>query len=156
MEGGRLVLARREDVPEVGQVHDRELEALRAVDREHLDGQMVGLQAARAALVLVAGARLGDAAAQPGRQRGRPEAVGGARTVQQLGDMAEVGQRPLATGGAEDPCRQILADRDRLGQRGHALRAQHARPAVEAAMDVLEVGRRGSRQALARPSRGTA
>ena len=41
VERGRLVLARLDDVPEVGQVDDRELETLRAVDGEHLDGQMV-------------------------------------------------------------------------------------------------------------------
>ena len=126
------------------------------MDREHLDGEVVGLEPARVVLICVAGARLRDPAAQPGRQRGRPEPVGGAGTMQQLGDVSEVGQRALTTCGAQDASRKLLADGDRLGQRRHALGAQESRPAVQAAVDALELGGGGGGQALGVPAAGTA
>ena len=83
-------------LPQVGEVDDRELEPLAAVDRQHLHGLGVGLQPAAALLV----ARLllggGDPLAQPAGQRGRAEPLGGGRRVQQLADVAQVGQPPLA------------------------------------------------------------
>ena len=70
------------------------------MDRQHLDGLGVGLQAAAALLV-------GGVAARPRRSAGAatpvsavvPELLGRRRGVQQLADVAQVGQPALAVGG---------------------------------------------------------
>ena len=99
---------------------------------------------------------LGDAAAQPGRQRGRSRAA--RRFPRRAAARRRGGGRSAAARRRrrEHPCRQPLADRDRLGQRGHALRAQHARPAVERGRGRPPVGVVGGRDALGASSRGTA
>ena len=91
-----------------GQVDDRELEALAAVDREDLDGLGVGLQAAAALLVGGVAVGLGDAPAQPRRQRRRPELLARRGGVQELADVAQVGQPALAVGAREHAAGQAL------------------------------------------------
>ena len=65
--------------------------------------------------------------AQPGGQRRRAELLLGRGGVQQLADVAQVGQPPLAVVLGEHPRRQPSASGDRLQQRGHA--AHRAAPA---------------------------
>ena len=139
-------------LPQVGEVDDRELEALAAVDRQHLHRLGVGLQPAAALLVarLLLGGR--DPLAQPAGQRGRPEPLGGGRRVQQLADVAQVGQPPLAVLQREQPPGQPLDERDRLQQRRDAAHAQHARPLVQAAVDLLPLLLAGARDPLGVPA----
>ena len=139
-------------VPQVGVVDDGELEPLAAVDGQDLDRLLVGLQPAAAVLVARVLDGLGDPAPQPADQRGGAELLGGGRRVQQLGDVAHVGQRPLAVHAREDALGQPFAERDRLGQRGDAALPQHGRPLVQPAVDVLPrlVARR--RHALGAPA----
>ena len=143
-------------LPQVGEVDDRELEALAAVDREHLHRLGVGLQPAAA--LLVAGLLLGggDPLAQPAGQRGRAEPLGGRRRVQELADVAQVGQPPLAVDRGEQPPGQALDERDRLQQRRDALHAQHPRPLVQAPVDLLPRLLARPTPPARRPSRGTA
>ena len=97
-------------LPQVRAVDDRELEALAAVDGEHLDGLGVGLEPPAALLVARVLLGLGDPAPQPRRQRRRrPCCSVGRRGVQELADVAQVGQRALAVGGP--PARAPAAPR---------------------------------------------
>ena len=68
------------------------------MDRQHLDRLGVGLEAAAALLVGRVLARLGDPPAQPAVSAVVPELLGRRRGVQQLADVAQVGQPPLAVG----------------------------------------------------------
>ena len=95
------------------------------MDREHLDGRGVGLQAAGAFLVALGlGGR--DPLAQPHRQRGGAELLGRRRAVQQLPDVAQVGQPALAVDHPQHAPRQPLDERDRLRQRRQPAAAQDA------------------------------
>ena len=84
-----------------------ELEALAAVDRQHLHGLGVGLQPAAALLVAGVVAGLGDPTAQPRGQRGNAELLARRRGVQQLADVAQVGQPALAVDVGEQPVRRV-------------------------------------------------
>ena len=151
--GDRLALvADPRRVPHERRVDDRELEALAAVDGEHLDGLGVGLQAARALLVGRVGGGVGDAAAQPARQRGGAELLVHGDRVQELGDVAQVGQPPLAVDGGQHPAREPLPQRDRLEQGGDAAHAQHPRPLVQALVHGLPVVLGGGGDLRGRPA----
>ena len=143
-------------LPQVGEVDDRELEPLAAVDREHLHGLGVGLQPAAA--LLVAGLLLGggDPLAQPRGQRGRAEPLGGRGGVQELADVAQVREMALAVDARQQPAGQPLDERDRLQQRRDALRPQHPRPLVQPPVDLLPVLLAAPPRRARRPSRGTA
>ena len=97
------------------------------MDRQHLDRLGVGLQPPAALLVARLLLGLGDPPPQPRRQRGRAELLGRRRGVQELADVAQVGEPALAVDGLREhaPGRPST-ERDRLGQRGDA-RARAAR-----------------------------
>ena len=139
-------------LPQEGHVDDAELEPLGAVDRQHLDGVGVGLEAAAALLVVDVTLGLGDAPAQPSRQRGGAELLGRDLGVQELGDVAQVGQPALAVGGREDALGQAAERVTVSGQRRHAARAQDGGPVVQLPVHVLPVvlGCRG--HTLGRPA----
>ena len=65
-----------------------------------------------------------------------PELLGRRRDVQQLADVAEVGQSALAVGAREDPPRGGLGRRDRVEQRRDAAAAEQRRPAVQLRVDA--------------------
>ena len=90
-------------LPEEGQVDDRELEPLAPVDGQDLDGLGVGLEPAAALLVARVLGRLGDPPAQPAGQGRRPELLGRRRRVEELADVAQVGQPALPVGPGQDP-----------------------------------------------------
>ena len=92
------------------------------MDRQHLHRLAVRLQPPAAVLVGDVLAGLGDPAAQPRRQGGDPEPLGHRLAVEQLADVAEIGERALAVGTGEHPAGQALAVGDRLEQRGDARR----------------------------------
>ena len=139
-------------LPQVGVVDDRELEPLAAVHGQDLHRLGVALQPAAALLVVVVGGRLQHALAQPRGQRGGAHLLGHRGGVEQLADVAEVGHPPLAVDHREHARGQALLQRDRLHQRRDALLAQHARPVVQAAVDVLPRVVVGLRDALGRPA----
>ena len=89
-------------------------------------------------------------------QRGGAHLLGRRRGVQELADVAQVGQLALAVDGLQHALREALDQGHGLGQRGDALHAQHARPLVQAAVELLAVLLGGRRDALRRPARGTA
>ena len=124
-------------LPQERQVDDRELEPLAAMDRQHLDRLGVRLEPAAALLVAGVESGLGDPRPQPRRERRRAELLVGRGRVQQLPDVAQVGQLPLAVLDREHPRRQALAGRDRRQQRGDASPAQDPRPVVQPAVDLL-------------------
>ena len=70
------------------------------MDRQHLHGLGVGLEPPAALLVARVVAGVGDPLAQPRGQRGGAELLGGRGGVQQLADVAQVGQPALAADGA--------------------------------------------------------
>ena len=107
------------------------------MDREHLDRLGVGFEPARALLLAVVAIRVGDALGQPAAQRGDAEPLGARGAVQQLREVAQVGQPALAVAGREHARGQVLADRDRLEQRGDAAIAQDPAPAVKAPVHLL-------------------
>ena len=115
----RDLLDRAVPVPDVWAVDDRELQALAAVDRQHLHGFGVGLEAAAAVLVAGVLRRLGDASPQPGRERRRPEAVRHRNGVQELADVAQIRKKPLTRHPREHPRGQAASDGDVLQQRRH-------------------------------------
>ena len=114
VEDGRFVLRDPPGVPEVRAVDDRELEALAAVDRQHLHGLRVGFQPAAAVLVGGVVGGVGDASLQPARQRGHPELFGHRFEVEELADVAEIGELAITVG------RGRAAGREALGV-GHGL-----------------------------------
>ena len=75
-------------MPQERAVHDRELEALAAVDREHLDRLGVGLESPRALLLPVVALGVGDALGKPAAKRRDPEPLRAGRTVEQLREVA--------------------------------------------------------------------
>jgi hypothetical protein len=153
VEGDRLVaLGRADDVPEVGQADDGELQALGPVDGQDLHREVVGLQPAGARLVAVPRPRVGHPPAQPRGQRRRAEALRRPRPVQELGDVAQVGERPLAAGAREHAGGQALGGGDRRRERRHPARAQQPRPPVQPRVDGFQLGRRGRRQARGVPA----
>jgi hypothetical protein len=106
VEEDRLLAARDvAGLPQVREVDDGELEPLAAVDRQDLHRLLVGVQAAAALLVARLVLRGGDPLAQPGGQRGRAHVLGRRRGVQQLGDVAQVGQPALAVDARQDAAR---------------------------------------------------
>ena len=74
--------------PQVGQVDDRELEPLAAVDGPHLHGLGVALEPAAPRLDIALALGVAHPLPQPGEQRGRRGVVGHALLVQQLGQVA--------------------------------------------------------------------
>ena len=138
-------------LPQVGVVDDRELDALAAVDGEDLDRLGIGLEAAAALLVARVLAGRGDLLAQPRGQRGGAHLLGRRRGVQELADVAQVGQLALAVLRSQHALGESLDQRHGLGQRSDALDAQHARPLVQAAMELLAVLLGGRRDPLRRP-----
>ena len=138
-------------LPQVRQVHHRELEALAAVDGEDLHRFGVGLQPAAAFLAVGVFFRFGDALAQPGGQRRRPQPLGGGGGVEQLADVAEVGEVAFAAGPGQEPGGETLRGADELEERGHAVAAQHAGPPVEGEVDRLPGVVAGRGHLLRRP-----
>ena len=151
---GTLASGSSVGLPQVRAVDDRELEPLAAVDREDLDRLGVGLQPAAA--LLVAGVlrrpRRSAAAATP-VSAVVAELLGRRRRVQQLADVAQVGQ-PRA--------RRRRARRTRSGRPSASVivsisdatpaPAQHARPAVQPRVDVLPLLLAGRGDALGAPA----
>ena len=155
----RVVVDRRrrlvgdpERVPQERAVDDAELQALAAVHGQHLHRGRVGLQPPRPVL----GARVAlvgrHPPPQPAGQRGDPQPPVDRRAVQQLGDVAQVGQLALATHHRQQPLGQRLGLRDRLHDGRHARAPQHARPPVQRLLQLTPalVGRAGDR--LRRPA----
>ena len=122
------------------------------MDGEDLHRLGVGLEPPGALLlpVLLFGGR--DLLREPAAQRGRAEALGGRGAVQQLREVAQVGQSPLAVDAREDPCREILADHDRLGQLGDAALAEDPVPAVKPAVHALPLLVAGGGDPLGAPA----
>ena len=83
-------------MPQERAVDDRELEALAAMDRQHLDRLGVRFEPPSALLLTLVAIRVRDALGQPAAQRGDPESLGARGTVQQLREVAHVGQPALA------------------------------------------------------------
>ena len=133
-------------LPQVRAVDDRELEALAAVDRQHLHRLGVGLQAPAALLVARSRAR-------PRRSAGAATAVSAvapscsavAAACSSWPTWRRSVRSALAVGPGQHAAGQPLGARDRLEQRGDAAAAQHPRPAVQAAVDVLPLRRRRPR-----------
>ena len=142
-------------LPQVRVVDDRELEALAAVDRQDLDRLGVGLQAAAAVLVARVLVGLGDAPAQPRRPARSCRAARRRRGVQELADVAQVGQPPLAVGQPQHALRQPLRERDRLGQRGDARAAAARAPSRAGAGGRPPTPRRRPSRSARRSSRRT-
>ena len=122
------------------------------MDGEDLDRLGVGLEAPAALLVARVLAGGGDLLAQPRGQRGGAHLLGRRRGVQELADVAQVGQLALAVDGLQHPLREALDQRHGLGQRRDALHAQHARPLVQAAVELLAVLLGGRGDPLRRPA----
>ena len=59
--------------------------------------------------------------------------------VQQLGDVAEIGQLPLAVGNAKQPRRDALAHGYVREERGHSAPTQEPRPGVQSRVDLFPV-----------------
>ena len=90
-------------------------------------------------------------------QRGRAELLGRRGGVQQLADVAQVGQPALAVGGARararaGPRRSVIVS----ASEATPLSAQHARPVVQAPVDLLPVLVVARSRRAPRSSRGTA
>jgi hypothetical protein len=103
---GTLTRAR---VPQIGAIDNRELEALGAVDRQHLHGGGVGIEPTAALLCFGAfGAHLVDAPSQPRSQRSQAKLGLASLGVQQLGDMPKIGELALAVNYAEQPGREAF------------------------------------------------
>ena len=80
-----------------------------------------------------------------------------AARVEQLADVAEVGQPPLAVARRQHPRREALVERERLGQRRRdaAVRGGSACPAVQPRVDLLPVRARRRSRSARRSSRRT-
>ena len=114
-------------VPAERHVHDRELQALGAVDGHHLHGVGVGLQPAAALLRRVLG-RPGDPPLQPlddGR-RAQPSLDG--RGMQSLADVPDVGEPALAVVCREQPLGEPGRRRHHLEQRRDPALGEHVAP----------------------------
>ena len=85
-------------------------------------------------------AGLGDPAAQPGGQRTGSEVLVTGGPVQELADVAQVGELALPVDEREHPARELLRPGDDLLQRGDPALAQHLRPGVEPAVHGLPRG----------------
>ena len=130
----RRLVGDASSVPQVRAVDDGELEALAAVDGEDLHGLGVGLEAAAAVLVVGVLVGLGDPPAQPGVSAVAPRLLGVGRGVQQLADVAQVGQLALARRPGQDPRRAGARPASMVSSSdGHAAAAQHAAQPVQAA-----------------------
>ena len=154
VEGRRLVLVDVAGLPGERVVDDRELEALAAVDGQHLHRLGVGVEPPGALLVGAVPVGLGDPLPQPGGQRGDAELLLGRGGVQQLADVAEVGQPALAAQPREHPLGDGLGRRDRLEQRGDAAAAEQTGPAVQLRVQLLPGRPRRRRPSAPRSSRG--
>ena len=66
------------------------------MEGEHLDGVGVGVEPPRALVVGALAVGGGDPLTQPAGQRGEPELLGVGGGVQQLADVLQVGEPPLA------------------------------------------------------------
>ena len=135
--GRRLVLVDVAGLPGERVVDDRELEALAAMDGQHLHRLGVGVEPQGAILVGAVAVGVGDPLPQPGRQRGDAELLLGRGDVQELADVSEVGQPALAAQPSEDPPRDGLGRRDRVEQRRDAAAAEEAGPAVQLRVQLL-------------------
>ena len=104
-------------------VDDRELEALAAVDRQHLDGLGVGVEPAAALLVGVVAVGVGDPLPQPRRQRGGARA---ARSVAAACSSSPTWRRSVSRRSpstvASTRSGSASVERDRLEQRRDAAR----------------------------------
>ncbi len=139
-DDGRLLVGDPARLPHVGVVDDRELEALAGVDRQHLHRLGVGLEAAAALLGAPVGGRLGDPLAHPGGEGGDAQPRRGRLLVEQLADVAEVGEQALAEVATEHPLGERGRAGDQLQQRRHARAAEHAGPHVHGGVQLLELG----------------
>ena len=101
-------------LPQVGQVDDRELQPLAAVDGEDLHRLGVGLQPPAAFLAVGVFLGFGDPLPQPGGEGRHPQPLGGGGGVEELADVAEVGQVALAARPGQEPGREGLGGVDEL------------------------------------------
>ena len=128
----------REDVglAREGQVDDGVLEALARVDGDDLHRGGVVVEATGA---LGGGSTLPPLLAEPAEEPGQAEAIPGRGLVQHLGQVAQVGQEPLAADASQDPLAEPACLR-RREQRRDSLAAQQQRPAPEPVGDVVGDG----------------
>ena len=94
------------------------------MDGDHLHCLGIGLEAPGPLLVLGVPGGIMDAPAEPGGHGGRSEALGDARLVQQLGDVAQVRHETFARGTCQHPLGHPVRATHRLEERGDALVAQ--------------------------------
>src|SRR5438445_11136936 len=90
-------------LPEVGGVDDGELEAFAPMDGEDLYCLGVGLEAPAALLVVGVFSGLGDPLPQPGGEGAGAELGGGGGGVEELADVAQVGELAFPVGRAQNP-----------------------------------------------------
>ena len=83
-------------VPKKRAVDDGELEALAPVDREHLHGFCIGLEAKASILVVTIFAGLGNSSLQPARERGRSQILLDGGCMEEPADMQEIRHQTLA------------------------------------------------------------
>ena len=119
------------------------------MDRQDLDGLGVGLEPAAALLVARVLAGLGDPPAQPRGQGGHAELLGRRLGVEELADVAEVGQPALAVDRASIRSGSRSARVIVSVSEATPLHAQDARPVVEPAVDVLPARPRRRRRSAA-------
>jgi hypothetical protein len=108
------------------------------MDREHLDGLGVGLEATTPLFGARVVARVSDPLAQPGGERGDPEMFGGDLCVKKLADMAKVGEPPLPIDGCEHAPWEARRASDELKESCHPRPPEHASPVVTSRVQVLQ------------------
>ena len=133
----RDVDPKRPAVPGVRDHHDRELQSLASVNRDHLHRLRVRLQSTCALFVLAVAVCLQDASPQPvGEGRGA-HTLGDGRVVQQLGDMTQVRHEPFPRRAAQRSSRNVAGGRDRLVERGDTSVTQESTPGVQPSVEIL-------------------
>ncbi len=124
-------------VPGEGAEDDRELEALAAVDRDHLDRLGIRFQTAGALLVVGVPFGVVDPAPEPGGHGRRTQPLGHARLVEQLRDVPQVGHEALARGSPQHASGYAVRAAHRLEERGHALVTEQRSPLVQRPVEFL-------------------
>ena len=122
------------------------------MDGEHLHRFGVGLESPAAVIDAGVLFRVVDGLVEPCGQRGDADLLGGDHGMEQLTDVADVGQLPLSLRSGQDPAGQTLAPADGLQQGGHPPQAQHRRPAVETSVQHLPFGVGRTRHLFRRPA----
>ena len=138
--------------PHVGAEHDRELQPLAPVDRDHLDRLGVRFETSRPFLVLGVAFGLVDAPTEPTGHRGRAQAVGHPGLVEQLGDVPQIRHGALTRWTGEDTGRHIVGAADLLVEGGDAPVTQQGGPLVQRPVEVLPIVLAGRRHPFGRPA----